>query len=447
MSRKLSWKWLGSQFGVRKACPRGRTRPCLAALEQLEDRVLLSAASVTPPTDQALSAVNAFLKIEGTFNQSQTDFLKAESDFLKIGSHKLTAATVDYFLKIDGDLLKIGEDLVVSPTGAAVGGIDGTLANLKLPASTADNLQKIMPAVEQQLKLDNQLIGLLEPARANAAAAVVTSAAAVNGYIKLDGIPAIAVNFAQIENGLIGADTADLGPALGLQGSDTSPGEAGGLLQDLAVLGADASANYSGTPSAAAPVVDAFLKIENTLIHKQDDFLKIESAFIKYGGNQLTSAGVDYFLKMDQDLIQVDNDSVGPPATVGQAAVVGNAALGGIDGVLLKLNLPANLLATIQQKIMPAIANDRDSAAALEAQLEQGAGGVVMSAADVFLKLDGIKGESQDDKHKDEIHVSSFSFQKIELELVQLDPTDLGPALGPQGSAAPGLAGGFLQDS
>ena len=33
-----------------------------------------------------------------------------------------------------------------------------------------------------------------------------------------------------------------------------------------------------------------------------------------------------------------------------------------------------------------------------------------MAQEDYFLKLDGIKGESQDDKHKDEIHVSSFSF-------------------------------------
>ena len=31
-------------------------------------------------------------------------------------------------------------------------------------------------------------------------------------------------------------------------------------------------------------------------------------------------------------------------------------------------------------------------------------------ATDIFLKLDGIKGESQDDKHKDEIEVVSFSF-------------------------------------
>jgi len=33
-----------------------------------------------------------------------------------------------------------------------------------------------------------------------------------------------------------------------------------------------------------------------------------------------------------------------------------------------------------------------------------------MAKEDYFLKIDGVKGESQDDKHKDEIHVSSFSF-------------------------------------
>src|SRR3954466_3049656 len=31
-------------------------------------------------------------------------------------------------------------------------------------------------------------------------------------------------------------------------------------------------------------------------------------------------------------------------------------------------------------------------------------------ASDIFLKLDGIKGESLDDKHKDEIELQSFSF-------------------------------------
>ena len=31
-------------------------------------------------------------------------------------------------------------------------------------------------------------------------------------------------------------------------------------------------------------------------------------------------------------------------------------------------------------------------------------------AVDMFLKLDGIKGESKDDKHKDEIHIESFSW-------------------------------------
>jgi len=33
-----------------------------------------------------------------------------------------------------------------------------------------------------------------------------------------------------------------------------------------------------------------------------------------------------------------------------------------------------------------------------------------MAAVDMFLKLDGIKGESKDSKHKDEIHIESFSW-------------------------------------
>ena len=33
-----------------------------------------------------------------------------------------------------------------------------------------------------------------------------------------------------------------------------------------------------------------------------------------------------------------------------------------------------------------------------------------MAAVDMFLKLDGVDGESQDHKHKGEIHIESFSF-------------------------------------
>ena len=33
-----------------------------------------------------------------------------------------------------------------------------------------------------------------------------------------------------------------------------------------------------------------------------------------------------------------------------------------------------------------------------------------MSTADYFLKIDGIEGESEDDKHKGEIEILSFSF-------------------------------------
>ncbi|MCP6726322.1 type VI secretion system tube protein Hcp, partial [Klebsiella pneumoniae] len=33
-----------------------------------------------------------------------------------------------------------------------------------------------------------------------------------------------------------------------------------------------------------------------------------------------------------------------------------------------------------------------------------------MTAVDMFLKLDGVTGESQDSKHKGEIHIESFSW-------------------------------------
>ena len=33
-----------------------------------------------------------------------------------------------------------------------------------------------------------------------------------------------------------------------------------------------------------------------------------------------------------------------------------------------------------------------------------------MAQEDFFLKIEGVDGESQDDKHKDEIHIDSFSF-------------------------------------
>jgi type VI secretion system secreted protein Hcp len=36
-------------------------------------------------------------------------------------------------------------------------------------------------------------------------------------------------------------------------------------------------------------------------------------------------------------------------------------------------------------------------------------------AVDMFLKLDGIKGESQDHKHKEEIHIESFSWGMAQM--------------------------------
>ena len=43
-----------------------------------------------------------------------------------------------------------------------------------------------------------------------------------------------------------------------------------------------------------------------------------------------------------------------------------------------------------------------------------------MAQEDYFLKIDGVKGESQDEKHKDEIHCHSFShFSSCSFSLVE----------------------------
>ena len=441
MSRSLSWKWLCSPLTVRKSGSRGRSRPCLAALEQLEDRVLLSAAPAASLSGESLQAVDAFLKIENAYNKAQTEFLKIENKLANDTTQKLSSDTVNYFLKIDSDLVQVDTDLIGSPNTTATGGIDGILDTLKLPSRTADYLDhKLVPAVSQELALANKLIGQLSPTTTTASLASAAPSTSTDLRIhKLADVPELTVDFAAIEYKFIGADPADLGPALGPQGSP-SPGAAGGLLQDLAVLGADAAGKQFQTStggSTAPAVVNAFLKIEETLIDQQNDFLKSEDALLKYSKHKLSAAAVDYFLKIDQDLIALDNDAIGPPTTPPAAA--STTATGGIAGVLLKLDLPADMLANIQNKMIPAVQDARDAALAALAQLQQGASSgadtIKINIEHIELKVGGGFG------------VVAADFMKIENALLNLDPTDLGPALGLQGSPAPGMVGGLLQDA
>ncbi len=437
MSRTLSWKWLCSRLGLRHTRTRTPTslRPCLAALDQLEDRVLLSSTPLIPLSNQSVSAVDAFLKFESTFIAGQNTFLQSESTVIQQSNNVLPASIVDYFLKIDDDGVQIDTDLIVTPAAAGAaattGGIDGILTNLALPVNTAIDLEaQVIPAVAQQLQTTNTLIALLS--RTGTPGGVRPDA--YDAFLKLDGIEGeslaaatgFTLNFTKIEYQFIGADATDLGPALGVQGS-ASAGPAGGLLQDVVVLTSDADPTLP-PPAATTPpaAVVSFLTIESAFIDGENSFIKSELTFRKASGGELSSAAVDYFLKLDADLVQVDND-------LAPASVAGGATAG-IDGVLLKLQLPPTTLATINT-LVPAVQQAQAAAIAAEKAV-QGAGST--TADD---KLAGLEATAQQAASQ-----LTLNFAKIEYDFINLDPTDLGPALGLQGSKTPGPAGGLLQD-
>lgn len=434
---------------------RRAARPCLAALEQLEDRVLLSAVPPAAMSEQSLDAVNNLLNIECKLTESQVVFLRAESGVLEHAGYDThgnikvspSPSTLNYFYKIDGELAQIDSDLIGSPTDQGAGGLDGVLlADLKLPAATQKYLQSVLlPAIGQELAMANQLLGQLANQSPQPAATALGGDVDYksDGY-KLHGIPRLTVNFAEIENDLIAADPADMGPALGLQGSP-APGPVGTLLQDLGGLAVDASppensgdSESHGTTIAA---VEAFLNVENQLIDQQDDLLKLESAFLN--GSTVSAdtwrahihpnftspqAAVDYFLKMDADLVQLDNDSVGPPLAAEAASSASSAtAPGGIAGVLLTLDLPADLLTTIQNKIVPEMKSDRTALLAMEQQLLQQGG---VQPADKTSSGTTKKGGG--DKPIEQL---TLNFSKASAALIQTDPQGFGP-----------LVPGMLQD-
>ena len=113
MERKHSWTWLPSRLtNLQHPEPKSATprrRPPLAALEQLEDRVLLSASSTGGGTDAILigllkgqvdirtSAVNFLKVVEGICDGTQPEldaFLKITDAFHKIDS-AVAALTTD----------------------------------------------------------------------------------------------------------------------------------------------------------------------------------------------------------------------------------------------------------------------------------------------------------------------------------------------------------------
>jgi hypothetical protein len=122
MSLNPSWKWLSSRLTARDLAAQAKSsktpsRPCLPAVEQLDQRVMLSAAAdiiVEPPNPTTSPQILIGL-IKG-----ELDLIKGELEALKLASadlklaetpnliHKLTES----FLKIDDVFYKYGQDLI-----------------------------------------------------------------------------------------------------------------------------------------------------------------------------------------------------------------------------------------------------------------------------------------------------------------------------------------------
>jgi len=137
--RNPSWKWLSSRLSARALAADSKTpsRPCLPALEQLDDRVLLSVAVEGAPKGDNEILIG-LLKGQVELVNHEVNALKLAGD-LKIDLHKINES----FLKIDDVIYKFGEDLIKGELGASK--IDQTLDQLKIEFSKIDTLVGGLP--------------------------------------------------------------------------------------------------------------------------------------------------------------------------------------------------------------------------------------------------------------------------------------------------------------
>src|SRR5258705_11522322 len=103
-----SWKWLSSRLTTRALATPGTTpsRPCLPAIEQLDDRVLLSVSFEGAPNGDTQILIG-LLRGQVPLVSHEVNLLKIAGD-LKLDIHKLNES----FLKIDDVIYKYGESLV-----------------------------------------------------------------------------------------------------------------------------------------------------------------------------------------------------------------------------------------------------------------------------------------------------------------------------------------------
>jgi type VI protein secretion system component Hcp len=108
----------------------------------------------------------------------------------------------------------------------------------------------------------------------------------------------------------------------------------------------------------------------------------------------------------DRILLSADAVVEGPPR--GDAAVLAAAMKGELNLVVSEQNLLTLAGNGLTDQTIGDFKHLTDAIAKVN-------DATTLAAADIFAKLGDIKGESLDDKHKDEIEVLSFNFNKIEV--------------------------------
>lgn len=137
--RNPSWKWLSSRLSARALAADSNTpsRPCLPALEQLDDRVLLSVAVEGAPRGDNEILIG-LLKGQVELVNHEVNALKLAGD-LKIDVHKISES----FLKIDDAIYKFGEGFIKGELDTS--SAEKTLAQLKIEFSKIDTLVGGLP--------------------------------------------------------------------------------------------------------------------------------------------------------------------------------------------------------------------------------------------------------------------------------------------------------------
>lgn len=146
-------------------------------------------------------------------------------------------------------------------------------------------------------------------------------------------------------------------------------------------------------------------------------YLKIEEDILQKNADKLTAAAVDFFLKIDSDFIKIDNDFLK------------------IDNVLGAPNSTGLSLAPpeVMKDVTAQIGDLTTEAASVSLNFTKIIVNRAADAVDAYLQMEHIK-------YKLDATASEFALQfvKIEQDLIDGDPTDLGDVSNPGNTVSPG---------